>query len=149
MIRSATLPLGWCCISTFSAAKCPQPCSNCEAGKMELLTILFMIDPDPSRGSRGLAVTLHSRCFHATGRFGGLLCFHLHKHYLSFSQSRPLARPSFLSASASCEGKAQVEAFHRPTLARDSLDLQSLPSGVTQHAAMPALCFPRSVGQEL
>lgn len=113
---------------------------------MELLTILFMIDPDPSQGSRGLAVTLHSRCFHAKRRFGGSFMFSSPQALSIFFSKLGAQSPSFLSASASCEGKSQVKAFHRRTLARKNerynLDLHSLPSAVTQHAAMPGLCFP-------
>lgn len=65
IICRATLLRRFCCISTFSATKCSQPRSNCASGRMELLTIRFMSDPDPSPESRGLAVTSPSRCFHA------------------------------------------------------------------------------------
>lgn len=61
----ATLLRRFCCISTFSATKCSRSRGNCASGRMELLTIRFTSDPDPSPESRGLAVTSPSRCFHA------------------------------------------------------------------------------------
>lgn len=51
----------------FSAAKCSQSYSDCEAQRMKILTTLFMSDPDPSPERHGLAVTSPSRCFHAKG----------------------------------------------------------------------------------
>lgn len=72
---------------------------------MELLTIRFMSDPDPSQESGGLAVTPPGRCFPAERRRGRLLCF------LSAGVIRPSeVHPHLLSASASCEGKPQVKA---------------------------------------
>lgn len=56
---------------------------------------------------------------------------------------------SFLSTSASREGKSQVKAFHRRVLARKNerynLEFHSLPSCLSRRAALPGLCFPFGV----
>lgn len=92
-------PLRSCCISTSCATKCSQPRGNCASGRMELLTIGFMSDPDPSQESGGPAVTPPGRCFPAERRSARLLCF------ISASVLRPSeVHPHLLSASASGEG---------------------------------------------
>lgn len=83
IICCATLLRCFCRMSTFSATKCSRPCDNCASGRMELLTIRFMSDPDPSLESRGLAVTSPSRCFPADP---GLDSFYV---FISASVSSP------------------------------------------------------------
>lgn len=104
IICRATLLRHFCCISTFSATKCSRRRGNCASGRMELLTIRFMSDPDPSPESRGLAVTSPSMLNQV---WTSLMLSSLPA--LSLLLKLALSHPYVLSASASRQGNPQVE----------------------------------------